>query len=287
MFGYLDVQRDKLSDGARGFWHAFMCGECISTKNLFGNLPRLYVNHDITFFNVLFHSICGMEVQTEKLHCLSHPIKKQTIVKPDALTDKISAANVILMYWNLFDDVTDGTGLVKRMAFASLKKAYKKARSILPELDKSVDENYRNLRKSETDKNSGLDETAHHFAKLSQDFCKDVLGEKSTEFAETLCYNIGKWIYLIDALDDLKKDLRRKNYNPFAAAYKVKTEKQLAEHFDDVKFIMYSVLNRIAQCFNDLNLSLYECLPRNVLLLSIREKTQTILNKYKSPTEAK
>ena len=90
-----------------------------------------------------------------------------------------------------------------------------------------------------------------------------------------------------EVLDDLKKDLRRKNYNPFAAAYKVKTEKQLAEHFDDVKFIMYSVLNRIAQCFNDLNLSLYECFPRNVLLLSIREKTQTILNKYKSPTEAK
>lgn len=25
-----------------------------------------------------------------------------------------------------------------------------------------------------------------------------------------LCYNIGKWIYLIDALDDLEKDYARK-----------------------------------------------------------------------------
>jgi len=111
MFGYLDVQRDKLSDGERGLWHAFMCGECISTKKLFGNLPRVFVNHDITFFNVLFHSICGLQVETEKLHCLSHPIKKQTIVTPTDLMDSLSAANVILMYWNLYDDAVDGGGV--------------------------------------------------------------------------------------------------------------------------------------------------------------------------------
>lgn len=287
MFGYLDVQRDKLSDGERGLWHAFMCGECISTKKLFGNLPRVFVNHDITFFNVLFHSICGLQVQTEKLHCLSHPIKKQTIVTPTDLMDSLSAANVILMYWNLYDDAVDGGGLLKRTALVSIKKAYKKARSILPNLDRSVSENYRALRDREATGQGGLDETSHHFAKLAQDFCDDILGEKSTDFTRTLCYNVGKWVYLIDALDDFKKDAKKGNYNPFAATYGIKTETELAQKLDEVQFVMFAVLNRIAQSYNDLNLTMYRCLLGNVLLVSMRQKTQTILNKYKSLTEAK
>ena len=63
MFGYVNVDRDKLSDGEKGLYQTFMCGLCISTKKYFPNVARMSVNYDINFFNVLFHSVADVDVE--------------------------------------------------------------------------------------------------------------------------------------------------------------------------------------------------------------------------------
>ncbi len=282
MFGYLDIQREKLKDGERGLWHSFMCGECLATKRLLGNVPRMFVSNDITFFNVLLHSICGVSLGTNKVNCLSHPIVKQTVISPSELTDKVSVASVILTYWNLYDDVVDGCNIVKRAAFRLVKKSYLKAKEIMPALDESVKNNYQNLRLQEQNQANGPDAVSHSFATLAMEFGREILGDKATEHSDVLFYNVGKWIYLIDALDDLPDDVKKHNYNPFAACYGLTDANQLAEHLDEVKFLMYSVLNRIAQSFNDLNLTMYVCLLKNVIYHSIRNQTEQILQRYQT-----
>ena len=115
---------------------------------------------------------------------------------------------------------------------------------------------------------------------LSQDFCRCILADKSNEDAETLCYNLGKWIYLIDALDDAKKDLKRGNYNPFVKCYNAQSIGELATHKEEIQFVMYTALNRIAQSYNDLNLTKYNCILKNILFESIRNKTKDVLAKF-------
>ena len=281
MFGYLDINKNNIEDGQRGLWQAFMCGLCFSTKKLFGNLPRMFITNDVNFFNVLFHSAMELDVEVEQSRCFSHPVKKRAVVKPTDLTDKLAVANVILTYLKLYDDVVDGGSVAKRTALRSFKKPYKKAQKLWSELDVSLRGNYEDLRKLERGKCVSLDEVSHCFAKLSQDFCRLVLAEQSTEFVETLCYNLGKWIYLVDALDDADKDLKNKNYNPFVAYYGVESVSDLANRYDEISFLMYAVANRIAQSFNDMNLGKYVCILKNVLFDSIREKTEQILLKLK------
>lgn len=278
MFGYLNINK-KLEDGQRGLWQTFMCGLCFSTKKLFGNVPRLFISNDINLFNVLFHSVQQIDVQLEQSRCFSHPVKKRTVQKPTELTDKIAVANVLLTYLNIYDDVVDGGGAKKKAALALFKKAYKTAAKTWAQLDETFCLRYNQLRELEKSNCNSLDAVAHSFALLSQDFCKQILGEKTSDYAETLCYNVGKWVYLIDALDDAQKDVKKHNYNPFISCYGVATAAELSQHKEEITFLMYAVLNRIAQSFNDLNLTKYVCVLKNVLLESIREKTQQVLNK--------
>ena len=279
MFGYLDVQKDTLNDGQRGLWQTFMCGLCFSTKKLVGNIPRMTITNDINCFNILFHSILDVDVNIEHKKCFSSPFKKRTVIEMTEITDKLSLANVLLTYWNIHDDVVDGDK-GKKLIESVYKKYHKKAQPQVQALDDIIAKRYNQLRELEKGDCDSIDIVSDSFAMLSLDFCNFVLGEKSSDYAQTLCYNLGKWIYLIDALDDAQKDLKRGNYNPFVKCYKAQSMADLSTHKEEIQFVMYTALNRIAQSFNDLNLTKYTCLLKNIFFQSIRNKTKDILKKF-------
>lgn len=282
MFGYLDIEKDKLEEGQRGLWQTFMCGLCMSTKNAYSNFPRMFISNDINFFNVLFHSVEGVDVEIENRTCFSHPLKKRSILKTTELTDELACANILLTYWNIYDDVVDDKSLAKKAALKSLKKPYAKARAQLPQMDEMLRRMYADLQKMEQSGVDGIDKVAHSFASLSQQFASIVLKDKTSNYVETLCYNLGKWIYLIDALDDVEKDLKRGSYNVFVSSYNFTKVQDVAAKLDEIQFLMYASLNRIAQSYNDLNLTKYTCILNNVLYDSIRDKTKQVLSKYKA-----
>ncbi|HRX14099.1 MAG TPA: DUF5685 family protein [Eubacteriales bacterium] len=282
MFGYIAIDKTKLNEKEIGLYQTFMCGVCLSTKKYFGDYPRNFINYDINFFNVLFHSYLKKDVTIDYAKCVSSPFKKRSMITPDDLTDKIAAANVILNYYNLYDDVVDGGSAKKRTLLALMKKSYVKAGELLPELEKSVRENYESLRQLEKENCDILDKTCHSFANLSRSFCDIILGENTNPVISDLCYNAGKWVYLIDALDDLKKDHKRHNFNPLIASMGnyVNEEQFITDNKEQLTFIFYATLNKIASCYNDLNLTKYVCLLNNVIYEQIRSKTKQTLEKF-------
>ena len=279
MFGYLQIDKSTLEDGQRGLYQSFMCGLCFSTKKYFSNKARVAINFDINFFNVLFHSYLDVDVEIEKSTCFFHPIKKQTITKPTELMDRLAVANVLLVYLNLYDDVVDDGGLKKKTALKVFAKDYRKAQKLMPNLDKAFTQGYHKLRELEQSDCAVLDKVCHPFAQMSQDLCAHVL-QTDNKFLLNLCYNVGKWVYLIDALDDIKQDLRKGAYNPLVKCFNIANLSDVCKSYEDISFVMYSALNTIASCFNDLNLTKYNCLLANLLYKSLRQKTESILDKY-------
>ena len=282
MFGYIKASREKSEGNEFGLYHAFFCAICISSKEQFGFRARMLTNFDMAFFNTLFHSFLGIDVEVVNGHCITTPIKVRSYLKRDWLTDKLSQANIILSYVNLMDDVLDEKSFKKKMALAAVKPLYKKAKKMFPELDESILQSYRELTGLEKEHCQIFDKICHPFAELSKVFCKCVLGEKSNEYIENLCYNLGKWIYLVDALDDLEKDFKKKSYNPFISCFGDFTSPKtfVKDHLDDLEFIFYTTLNKIAESYNDLELQKYTCVLRNVLHIAIRDTTQKVFDKY-------
>ena len=133
------------------------------------------------------------------------------------MTERIAYLNVILAYYKLSDDVIDnGKGRLKRSFFSG---AYKKAKKNEPEIDKIVKNRYDELLKLEKEKCDSMDIVADPFGNMMQDIVDVILKENATEEIKELAYCLGKWIYLIDALDDFDKDKKKKNFNVFINLY--------------------------------------------------------------------
>ncbi len=166
------------------------------------------------------------------------------------------------------------------MALKSFKSAYEKARKRFPDLDETLNLRYGQLQSLEKSDCDSVDRVSHAFALLSQEFCKLVLEDDSNAYVETLCYNVGKWIYLIDALDDVK---RHKNavITFFVKCYNATCAQDLVQYKDEIQFVMYSSLNRIAQSFNDLNLTKYICILKNVLFRKYTQQNSKSFRRFK------
>lgn len=284
MYGYINIDKDKLSKNEFGLYHTFLCGICLSTKKLFNNFSRFLVNYDINFFNIFFHSYLNCDAEIGMQRCVSSPFRKRTVLNSNDITDKLSIANVILMYINIKDDCIDEHRVSKKVVLASLVNSYEEAVSLAPELNNKLTNLYQTLRDNELNKCNVLDKVCDSVAELSVEVGNYLTGGNTNKYLNDLLYNIGKWVYLIDALDDLKKDMKNKQYNPLLMCLNNNNNKSAREFVsnnkDTLNFIFNTTLNRITQCFNDLNLNKYSCILRNILYNSLRTITNKIFNKY-------
>ena len=64
-----------------------------------------------------------------------------------------------------------------------------------------------------------MDAAADTFAQLLAAAAADVTDPVRRRVLEQMLYHLGRWVYLIDAADDLEKDAASGNYNPVALRY--------------------------------------------------------------------
>ena len=112
------------------------------------------------------------------------------------------------------------------------------------------------------------------------EFSDYALGEKKTAQSHNLCYAIGKWIYLIDALDDYDKDKKKGAYNPFLLAYGADSRRALlaGEHGDEVRFVFHAVFFDIRENLSQLEFRFNRDLSDNILLRGLPMVTKRIMD---------
>jgi len=287
MFGYVKTDNPNMYVKDTVLYKAMYCGLCKGIANVCGTKGRLVLNYDLTFLSVLLHNILNIDVKVENQHCILHWVKKRPVAVPDKLTERIGALNVILAYYKLSDDVNDaGKGRVKRSYF---NKPYKKAKKQEPELDVIVKNRYADLVNYEKTNGDSIDISADPFGNMMKEVVKVLLGEKSTFQVEELAYNLGKWIYLIDALDDFDKDKKKGNFNVFVNLYKDADtkEKMMQDHKEDVEFIFGAILNTIKEYTSQLQYNFNHDLTDNVLNLGLKLQTKMIMENKKCKNTTK
>jgi hypothetical protein len=227
MFGYVksDIPNMYVKDTV--LYKALYCGLCKGIGKTCGTKARFTLSYDLAFLSALLHNVMGIDVKIEKSHCIIHPISKRPIAEVDALTEKIASLNVILAYYKTEDAVTDREGgKFKRAVF---KSCYKRAKKLEPEMDLIVKKRYEELRKLELASCDSTDISADPFGNMMKDLVMVLVGEKYSEELGEIAYNLGKWVYLIDAIDDYDKDLKKKSFNVFVNAYGIDSKQKLLE----------------------------------------------------------
>ncbi|MDE7395653.1 MAG: hypothetical protein K2M95_06015 [Clostridiales bacterium] len=262
-------------------YRAFYCGICMSTSKMFGQWPRFTTNYDMVFLSVLLHDYEQTQVTFRNCGCICNP-KKKTVVCRNELFDKIVAVNILLSYCKANDDVLDGGGAKKRMARRMLKKHYEKAAAMLPEADEIIRSEYERLRALEAANTVGVDRVADCFGAMMERLgvC---LTNTTDEKLKKLLYNVGKFVYIADALDDLGEDDKHKRYNPLLAAFGgFKSRKQFIEdNRAALTFLLASTVNRAIECFNGITFTGASDLLKNIVHKGLRAKCEELLGSQK------
>ncbi|MBP5230278.1 MAG: hypothetical protein ILO68_00980 [Clostridia bacterium] len=233
MFGYIRPVRRELLVKDDELYGALYCGLCRYSGKHVTHLARFVLNYDFTFLAVLRLSLTGEPFQTRKIRCPYKLRKKETVVCEDAY--RVTASHFgILTYYKLLDDVRDEKGWKRagaRLLLPFARRMRKKAVRLGASED-LVRESIQNLQEVERLRSASPDEAADCFAKLTSGLVSSGLSGAEERIARRCGYHIGRFVYLIDALDDLEKDEKSGSYNPFLVQYG--TAENAASHAEDV-----------------------------------------------------
>ncbi len=276
MFGYVRYDIPHLFVKDLMLYKALYCGLCKSIGASCGQMARMGLSYDVTFLSALLHNLMGEDVTIEKQNCFEHAVKKRPIAKVDELTKELGALNTVLCYYKLTDDVNDGErGRGRRLWF---KKGFKRAKRAYPALVRLVDEFMKEQARAEGEKIASLDRAADPTARMMQSLSRYFLKDRASGSTDELFYSLGKWVYLIDALDDYDKDKKKGNYNPFVLSYNEEDKKSLIEkRGEEIGFLFDTLFFSLREGLAGCKFSFNRDLTDNVVLLGIPAETQRVL----------
>lgn len=228
MFGYVLPSRERLSEAEKTRFQAVYCGLCHTLGTRYGLAARMILNYDLTFLAMLLQEEPAQRCEKT---CIAHPMKKRPCICQSKSLEIAADMSVILTWWQIRDGIADHgfwKGLKFRLAALLLHRAYQKARKIQPGFDERTQKHLQDLAVLEKSGEPSLDKPADTFAKLLVGTAEEVADPIKRRVLDTMLYHLGRWIYLVDAADDLEKDWKSGAFNPLPLRYGL-TEGKLNE----------------------------------------------------------
>ena len=212
MFGYVMVNEEELKIREFKRYRGYYCGLCRSLGR-HGISGRLLLTYDMTFLYILLSGLYEKPLKNEKRRCAVHPMKAREMLTGE-IADYVADMTILLFYYKALDDVADEGTLKAKSVAGILRKAARKVVEKYPRQAGAVRENCEALSREEAAGKYDLDTVSG--------FTGRMLGEifvmREDEWADVLrcCgYYLGKFVYLMDAYEDLEKDQKKKEYNPW------------------------------------------------------------------------
>lgn len=291
MFGYVTPYKLELKIKDYEMFKAYYCGLCISIKKHFSNLCRLSLNYDMTFLGILLDSLSNEKNNYEVSNCIAHPFKKKPKVINNEALEYAAFCNVALVYYKLLDDYNDDNSLNKKILSLYLKKFIDNKNLDLQPLLKNIKENISSLNalESSNKQNISIDELSHNFADLTGFLISFYF--KNEYFHDDLYklgYNIGRWIYIIDAYDDLEDDMKKNKFNAINKAFNTESlsyEDLINSQRNRIEFNLMMSASTTVDALKNLPIQKNNDLLFNILQLGLMHKIETIKSRSDNNNE--
>ena len=211
MFGYVTINKNELKVRDYNRYRTFYCGLCHCLKKKYGIIGQSILSYDLTFLDILINALYEDPLTDIRKSCLVHPGRRHEMVFNE-ITDYVADISVILTYYKALDDIEDEKKLRKKTVSKALSKAFRKAAAAYPDKARLVRDcveklaSCEKIREYDVDKVSGL--TGRMLSGIFPYRDDEWKGEM-----EKVGFYLGKFIYLMDAYEDLEDDLKHGRYN--------------------------------------------------------------------------
>lgn len=273
MFGYVVIDKPNILIKDYQTYRSYYCGLCKAIGKRTGQLMRFSLNYDIVLLALLAYNYENKDPVFKMGHCPTHPLKKVEYVDDEELFGRISDVNTILGFYKAEDDVLDEGK--HRGIKQFIKGYYRKAAKRLPAFSESVRSGYEKLREKEKQGKSA-EELGDVFGQMLMK-AADAVTDKADALFRKLLYTIGKWIYVIDAVDDVKEDHEKNNFNPFLREIQSWDDTVFDKVEREARPILYECIADVRECYDKMHVEISEGALSNVIYLGLKARTEKIL----------
>ena len=231
----------------------------------------------MTFAVILLTSLYEVKGLTSSHRCKTHPVKKQWMIQNE-ITEYCADMNVLLAYYHMIDNWQDEKKVSGLLASKTLHGKAKKIEKKYKRQSQVIRRELKKLAEYEKENCQNIDLPAGCFGRLME----ELLVYKEDMWEPTLRkvgFFLGKFIYILDAYDDVEEDVKKENYNPFSKDYIIKG-------FDDrVKNMLMMMMAETCREFEKLPIIKYTDILRNILYSGVWCRFETVSGKRKKEQE--
>lgn len=217
MFGYVTIYEPELKVKDLKKYKAYYCGLCRMLKEKYGFMGQMTLTYDMTFAVILLSSLYENASEAERHRCKVHPIKKQMMLRNE-ITDYAAAMNVLLAYYHMEDDWQDDRKVTSLMTKSMIHGKVRRIIEEYPRQSRAIRSALEELSSCEKEECTDIDRTAGCFGRLMEELFvyREDIWERNLR---KMGFFLGKFIYIMDAYEDLPEDLKKGRYNPLRDIY--------------------------------------------------------------------
>lgn len=213
MFGYVQPERGELKIREFETCQSYYCGLCFTLKEQYHIPGQLSLNYDMTFLGILLTALYEPKELKKSKRCIVHIAKKHFYVQ-NRYIKYAADMNILLTYHKCMDDWQDERKMLSAVYGKVLLGSGRNVRKQYPQKAEKIQKYLETLSELEKQESSDLDATAGCFGRICAELfaCEEDAWEKPLR---RIGFFLGKYIYLLDAYDDLEEDLKKGCYNPW------------------------------------------------------------------------
>ena len=281
MFGYIRPCKSELRVREFENYQAMYCGLCHALSKRYGFFMRNILNYDLSFLALTLSSAEHCNCTKCRKRCIASPIRKKTYYQMNDALAFCADVNVILAYWKWKDQIADEgfwTSLLYRVLLGFLSPAYRKAARLRPQFAEACKEGLHALHDIEEARTASVDAAAHAFAKILESVAEFAKQLETTRKLQVLFYHIGRWVYILDAWDDIEEDFAKDNYNPIILRYEMKKEHDREEILKAIRLTLEHSAATAAGAAELIDFDENGTIIKNVLYLGLPVTAEAVLN---------
>ena len=287
MLGYVKIDKGELKVREYDIYTGYYCGICKSIGRRYGQLPRMVLSYDAAFLGILLSALSDDRDEISWEHCIAHHIQKKPVIS-NKVIDYAADVMLILTWYKLADDVKDEGSLPARAAMGAFGGIHRRLHNAHPVLCNQIEELLDRLTVYENLKCDNLDQVADSFAQIMRiifaDGVRTIYGEDDdrAQVLGEIGYNLGKWIYIADAVDDIDENYSTGSYNPLFYRFNFDSETENTAEFKSriegrLNFNFYQCLAVISQSLEEIDLKKYQGILENIVYFGLNHQTRMLI----------
>ncbi len=280
MFGYVKPFPPELKVKEYDFYRSVYCGLCRALGRRIALCAELTLSYDIVFLALLLMSLKNEKTEIKFRRCGVHPLKKRPVLEINTSLIEAAEIGALLSYYKVIDDLHDCRGIRKLTPLLLLPAIKYMKKKVNPdkEFDQAIKSGLEILNKLETENTLSVDTPAEAFGNVMSVVFAYACGDGiNRRIGEVIGKYIGRWIYIVDALDDIEKDKKSGSYNPFVFSDDISPV--------HIETALIGELQNIEKAVNliDFRDGGIENIIKNIIYLGMPQRAKEIMEKRKLP----